>query len=150
MAPAAPSTPSLRRGEVDVAESVIQAPPRDWPGVSMPLPGPRSRDLLARKDAVLQGPLRDGTNIPVVLARKYGHLLEDVDGNVFADHLSAWGAAPYGVQPPTVREAVTTAWDRYGMEISQYLATEPVIELAERLVEIAPGRISRLAMTVTG
>jgi 4-aminobutyrate aminotransferase-like enzyme len=132
------------------AESVTQAPLRDWPGVGMPLPGPRSRELLARKDAVLQGPLRDGTNIPVVLARKYGHLLEDADGNVFSDHLSAWGAAPYGAQPPSVREAVTTAWDRYGMEISQYLASEPAIELAERLVALAPGNISRAAIAVTG
>ena len=52
---------------------------------------PLSRALLARKDAALQGPLRDAENIPVVLGSKTGHLLTDVDGNVFADHVSAWG-----------------------------------------------------------
>jgi 4-aminobutyrate aminotransferase-like enzyme len=120
------------------------------PGVRTALPGPESARLLARKDAVLTGPLRDGENIPVVLGRKYGHLLEDVDGNVFADHLSAWGAVAYGAQPPAVRAAMTAAWDRYGMEIAQYLASEPVIELAERLVALAPRGITRVAPSVTG
>ncbi|WP_308492318.1 aspartate aminotransferase family protein [Microbacterium terrisoli] len=122
----------------------------DWPRVHTDLPGPRSRSILDRKDAVLQGPLRDAENVPFVLGRKYGHLLEDVDGNVFADHVSAWGAAPYGAQPPLVRDAVTRTWDRYGMEISQYLASEPVVALAERLVALAPGAITRAAPTVTG
>ncbi len=122
----------------------------DWPRVHTALPGPVSRGILARKDAVLQGPLRDAENVPFVLGRKHGHLLEDVDGNVFADHVSAWGAAPYGAQPPQVRDAVTGAWDRYGMEISQYLASEPVVTLAERLVALAPGAITRAAPTVTG
>ena len=120
------------------------------PAVRTPLPGPASAALLARKDAVLHGPLRDGGNVPVVLGRKSGHLLEDVDGNVFADHLSAWGAAPYGAQPPSVRAAVTGAWDRYGMEIAQYLASEPVVALAERLVGLAPGAIRRVAPSVSG
>lgn len=121
-----------------------------WPRVVTDLPGPRSRELLARKDAVLQGPLRDSENVPVVLDSKAGHLLTDVDGNVFADHVSAWGASPYGAQPPHVRDAVTTAWDRYGMEISQYVTSAPVVELAERLVALAPPGITRVAPTVTG
>ncbi len=121
-----------------------------WPRVRTPLPGPASAALLARKDAVLHGPLRDAENLPVVLGRKVGHVLEDVDGNVFADHLSAWGAAPYGAQPPSVREATTAAWDRYGMEIAQYLASEPVVALAERLVELAPDPITRAAPSTTG
>jgi 4-aminobutyrate aminotransferase-like enzyme len=49
-----------------------------------------------------------------------------------------------------VREAVTTAWDRYGMEISQYVPSEPWVELAERLVALAPAGITRVAPTVTG
>ncbi len=122
----------------------------DWPHVDTSLPGPRSADLLSRKDAVLYGPLRDADTIPVVLDSKRGHLLTDADGNVFADHLSAWGAAPYGAQPPTVRTAMTQAWDRYGMEIAMYLASEPVVALAERLVALAPPGITRAVPTVTG
>lgn len=124
--------------------------PAAWPHVGMALPGPESRLLLSRKDRVFQGPLRDAENVPFVLGRKYGHLIEDVDGNVFADHVSAWGAAPYGAQPPHVRDGVSNAWDRYGMEISQYLSSEPVVTLAERLVALAPVGITRVAPTVTG
>lgn len=106
--------------------------------------------MLARKDAAFQGPLRDAENMPLVLGSKSGHLLTDVDGNVFADHVSAWGASPYGAQPTHVRESVAAAWDRYGMEISQYISSEPVIELAERLTALAPRGITRAAPTVTG
>lgn len=124
--------------------------PAAWPHVATTLPGPNSAELLLRKSRIFSGPLRDGSNVPLVLGRKYGHLLEDVDGNVFADHLSAWGAMPYGAQPPSVRKAVMDTWDRYGMEISQYLGSRPPIELAERLVALAPAGITRVAPTVTG
>ncbi len=120
------------------------------PQVRTELPGPRSRELLDRLGRVLNGPLRDAGHIPFVLGRKSGHLLEDVDGNTFADHVSAWGATPYGAHPPAVREAMDGAWDRYGMEITNYLQSEPVAELAERLVELAPPRITRVAPAVTG
>ncbi len=121
-----------------------------YPQVRTELPGPRSRPLLERKDRVLGGVLRDFSGVPFVEARRHDYLIEDLDGNTFADHVSAWGAAPYGAHPPTVRAAQLAAWDRYGMEITNYLQTEPVIELAERLVALAPGRIARVAPTVTG
>jgi len=121
-----------------------------YPRVRTDLPGPASKALLGRKDAVLNGALRDYSGVPFVEARRHDYVIEDVDGNTFADHVSAWGAAPYGAHPPTVRAAQQRAWDRYGMEITNYLATEPVIELAERLVALAPGRIARVAPTVTG
>jgi 4-aminobutyrate aminotransferase-like enzyme len=120
------------------------------PAVRTELPGPVSLAALRRKDRVLNGMLRDWSGVPFVEARRHDYLIEDLDGNTFADHVSAWGAAPYGAHPPTVREAQLQAWDRYGMEISNYVQTEPVIELAERLVALAPGRIARVAPTVTG
>ena len=120
------------------------------PQVRTELPGPRTRALLERKDAVLNGPLRDWTGVPLAVSSKSDCVIEDLDGNTFADHVSAWGASPYGAQPPAVRDAVTRAWDRYGMEISNYVQSEPVVALAERLAELAPGRISRVAPTVTG
>lgn len=36
------------------------------------------------------------------------------------------------------------------MEIAQYLVSDPVVTLAERLVRLAPRRITRVAPTVTG
>ena len=122
----------------------------DFPRVLTELPGPLSAALIARKDRVLNGVLRDSSEVPFVEGRRHEYVIEDVDGNTFADLVSAWGAAPYGAHPPQVRAAMSDAWDRYGMEITNYVQTEPVIELAERLVGLAPGRIARVAPTVTG
>ena len=122
----------------------------EFPRVLTDLPGPRSRELIDRKDRVLNGVLRDWSGVPFIEGKRHEYLIEDVDGNTFADHVSAWGAAPYGAHPPQVREAMNTAWDRYGMEITNYVQTEPVIELAERLIALAPGQIARVAPTVTG
>jgi 4-aminobutyrate aminotransferase-like enzyme len=122
----------------------------EFPRVLTELPGPRSRELLDRKDRVLNGALREWSGVPFVEERRHDYVIEDLDGNTFADHVSAWGAAPYGAHPPQVCAAMSDAWDRYGMEITNYVQTAPVIELAERLVALAPGRIARVAPTVTG
>ena len=72
--------------------------------------------------------MHEGVTCPFVLDHKSADgLLHDVDGNTFANHMSAWGAAPYGPFPAEVRTATTAAWDRYGMEISCFLQSEPVV-----------------------
>ena len=82
--------------------------------------------------------------------RKVDWIIEDVDGNTFADHCSAWGSTPLGATPADVQRAVTEAQLRYGMEISNYVASEPVVELAERLVQVAPPGLTRISMAVSG
>jgi 4-aminobutyrate aminotransferase-like enzyme len=85
------------------------------PTVLTPLPGPRSSELLARKDRLFCGPLRDIDEVPFVMARKSDWLIEDVDGNTFADHVAAWGSTPLGaraaaaVAPPPARTP-SRAW----------------------------------------
>ncbi len=92
----------------------------------------------------------DHREVPFVEARKVDWMIEDVDGNTFADHCSAWGSTPLGATPEAVQRAVTEAQLRYGMEISNYVASEPVVALAERLVEIAPPGLTRISMGVSG
>ncbi len=120
-----------------------------FPVVRTDLPGPRSRALFDRLDPVHIGTL-DHSEVPFVEARKVDWTIEDVDGNTFADHCSAWGSTPLGATPEAVQRAVTEAQLRYGMEISNYVATEPVVALAERLVEIAPPGLTRISMGVSG
>ncbi|HSH32016.1 MAG TPA: aminotransferase class III-fold pyridoxal phosphate-dependent enzyme [Actinomycetota bacterium] len=124
------------------------APP-DVPVVRTELPGPRSQALFDRLDPVHMGTL-DHREVPFVEARKVDWMIEDVDGNTFADHCSAWGSTPLGATPEAVQRAVTEAQLRYGMEISNYVASEPVVALAERLVEIAPPGLTRISMGVSG
>ena len=120
------------------------------PQVRTPLPGPRSAELFERGDRVLIRGLTDHDEVPFVETRKVDWLIEDVDGNTFVDHVSAWGSAPLGATPPEVIAAVDEAQRRYGMEISNYVETEPAIALAERLVELAPPGIARAAHAVSG
>ncbi len=95
--------------------------------------------------------MHSGSTSPFIVDFKDADgLIHDLDGNTFANHMSAWGAAPYGPFPPEVRQATIEAWDRYGMEISCFLQSPPVVELAERLVALAPKNITRVAPTVTG
>lgn len=136
-----------RDGELTVTAPVVR-----YPKVTTPLPGPRSRELLARQERVFYTQMHENPTCPFLLDHKSADddLIHDVDGNTFANHLSAWGAAPYGAFPATVREATVNAWDRYGMEISSFLQSPPVVELGERLVALAPPKITRVAPTVTG
>ena len=93
--------PSTGKGRIVAAEG--------YPEVRTGLPGPRSAELLERLDRVLISSLTDHDEVPFVEARKSDWLIEDVDGNTFADHVSAWGTTQLGAAPPTVIEAVNQA-----------------------------------------
>ncbi|MGH2630812.1 MAG: aminotransferase class III-fold pyridoxal phosphate-dependent enzyme, partial [Actinomycetota bacterium] len=61
-----------------------------------------------------------------------------------------WGSTPLGVTPERVLVAVEEAQRRYGMEISSYVKSEPVLALAERLTSLAPRGLTRVSMDVSG
>jgi 4-aminobutyrate aminotransferase-like enzyme len=121
-----------------------------WPTVSTELPGPESKVLFDRMDAVAAAPMQDHDEVPFVEARHQGSLIVDVDGNVFADLVSGWGAAPFGGAPESVTEAVVAAQRRYGMEIFDYVQSDVSVELAEKLVAIAPPGITRVMASLSG
>ncbi|MEX2439483.1 MAG: aminotransferase class III-fold pyridoxal phosphate-dependent enzyme [Actinomycetota bacterium] len=122
----------------------------EYPSVSTDLPGPRSAALFARTDRVLSGALTDHDEVPFVESRKRDWIIEDADGNTYADHVSAWGSTPLGATPPEVIAAVSEAQARYGMEISDYIHNEESVLLSERLAEIAPRGITRSQFSVSG
>src|SRR5512136_1749691 len=121
-----------------MASGAASHPSIQTPRVVTQLPGPRSRDLLAIKDRLFCGPLRESVDVPFVMARKSEWIIEDVDGNTFADHVSAWGSTPLGAKPESVLTATAEAMRRYGMEITDYVLSEPPLALAQRLLDIAP------------
>jgi 4-aminobutyrate aminotransferase-like enzyme len=87
---------------------------------------------------------------PLLEVGKRGYLIEDADGNTFADHMSAWGASPLGAKPAKVKQAMESAWDRHGMQISGWLPNTAAFELVEKLAQIAPGRLQRVEYSVSG
>jgi 4-aminobutyrate aminotransferase-like enzyme len=122
----------------------------DRPCVTTDLPGPRSAELFATLDAIAAAPLTDHDEVPFVEDMKTGSLIRDVDGNVFADHVSAWGATPFGATCPEISDAVIAAQQRYGMEITDYIQNRPAIELASKLLSIAPPGIARFTPSLSG
>lgn len=123
---------------------------QELPKVSTVLPGPKSRALFARFDPHLTSSNADHALYPLVEVAKRGYLIEDADGNTFADHMSAWGAAPFGPTPAKVKRAMESAWDCHGMQISGWLPNTAAFQLVEKLAQIAPGRLNRVEYSVSG
>jgi 4-aminobutyrate aminotransferase/4-aminobutyrate aminotransferase/(S)-3-amino-2-methylpropionate transaminase len=121
----------------------------EYPHVTGALPGPRSAQLLGQLDSVLNAGITSYREHPIVQTGYRNCLIVDADGNTFADHLTGWGAAPWG-NDPSVQEAMARAQQDYGLQISAYLQTPPVVELAERLARIVPVEDAAVEMSVTG
>lgn len=112
-------------------------------------PGPKTRSILERQVGVLyQGLAKDLG--PFVITRKSGWEIEDVDGNVYLDFISAMASVPLGSARADITEAAVDALRRYGNEDTHYYANEFVLPLAEKLVEVAPGRLSRVDIALNG
>ena len=75
-----------------------------------PVPGPRSRALLARRDAAI--PRGCAYTTPIFAARADGATLTDVDGNVFVDFGGGIGVLNVGANHPSVVAAVREQVDR--------------------------------------
>ncbi len=127
----------------------IEEPEEIAPRIATELPGPRSRELLARGEQVLYPGLSAGL-APFVVASKSGHTVTDVDGNVFVDLVSASGSVPAGAARAELIDAAVGAMRAVGNEDAHALATPELFELAERTVALAGGRIARVDISLNG
>ena len=122
---------------------------RDVPRIVAAPPGPRTADILARQGDVLYRGLAEEVG-PFVICRKSGYEIEDVDGNVYLDCISAMASVPVGAARADITDAAVDALRRYGNEDTHYYSHEYVLPLAERLVAIAPGSLSRVDIALNG
>jgi 4-aminobutyrate aminotransferase / (S)-3-amino-2-methylpropionate transaminase / 5-aminovalerate transaminase len=100
------------------------------------LPGPRSREILDRKERVIAEPL--SIYLPVVIAEAEGALLTDVDGNTFVDFAGGVGCMNVGHSNPRVVEAVQEQVSRFTHTDFTIVPYENYVGLAERLVGLVP------------
>ncbi|MFN8149834.1 MAG: aminotransferase class III-fold pyridoxal phosphate-dependent enzyme [Solirubrobacterales bacterium] len=119
------------------------------PRVLTELPGPRSREVLARGESVFYKGLSDEF-APLVIESKSGYTVTDIDGNVFVDLASASASVPLGACRGDLIEPAVEAIRRYGNEDSHALASPGMFDLAERLVALAPGDISKVDIALNG
>ena len=100
------------------------------------LPGPRSQEIFARKQAAVAGPL--DVTFPIVGAEAHGAMLTDVDGNTFIDFTGGVGCLNVGHSHPKVVAAARAQLERFTHTDFMIVAYEPYVTLAERLVARAP------------
>jgi 4-aminobutyrate aminotransferase/(S)-3-amino-2-methylpropionate transaminase len=100
------------------------------------IPGPRSQEILARKDRVVADPL--SIFLPVVIERGEGATLTDVDGNTFIDFTGGVGCLNVGHAHPRVVDAVQEQAARFFHTDFTIVPYETYVTLAERLVAVSP------------
>ena len=100
------------------------------------IPGPRSREILERKERVVADPL--SVFLPVVVAEGRGATLTDVDGNTFIDFTGGVGCLNVGHSNPQVVAAAQEQLSRFSHTDFTIVPYEVYISLAERLCELAP------------
>jgi 4-aminobutyrate aminotransferase / (S)-3-amino-2-methylpropionate transaminase / 5-aminovalerate transaminase len=100
------------------------------------VPGPRSREILERKERVVAEPL--SLTFPVVIERAEGATLTDVDGNTFIDFTGGVGCLNVGHSHPRVVEAAQEQLERFSHTDFTIVPYELYVSLAERLCELAP------------
>jgi 4-aminobutyrate aminotransferase/(S)-3-amino-2-methylpropionate transaminase len=100
------------------------------------IPGPRSRELTARREkAVPRGPYQVS---PVFIAHANGALVEDVDGNRFIDFAGGIGVLNVGHTAPEVVSAVTAQAEEFTHACFHMTPYESYINLAEKLNAAVP------------
>jgi 4-aminobutyrate aminotransferase / (S)-3-amino-2-methylpropionate transaminase / 5-aminovalerate transaminase len=100
------------------------------------IPGPRSQEILQRKERVVAEPL--SIFLPVVIERGDGSTLTDVDGNTFIDFTGGVGCLNVGHSNPRVIEAVQEQATKFLHTDFTIVPYEVYITLAERLTASAP------------
>jgi 4-aminobutyrate aminotransferase/(S)-3-amino-2-methylpropionate transaminase len=100
------------------------------------IPGPRSREIIERKERVIAAPL--SLTFPIVIERGEGATLTDVDGNTFIDFTGGVGCLNVGHSHPRVVEAAQEQLERFSHTDFTIVPYEVYVNLAERLCELAP------------
>src|SRR5262249_7154530 len=105
--------------------------------VDTEVPGPRARNLIARRAAAAPAGLGRATD--VVVERAGGGLVFDVDGNPFIDLAGGIGMLAVGHAPARVVKAIQDQAAKYIHPCALVTTYEPYVRLAELLNEITPG-----------
>ena len=110
----------------------------DTPRISTALPGPNAQAIIARDKTVVSPSYTRG--YPFVIARGYGSMVEDVDGNVFLDCAAGIAVNSTGHAHPDVVKAITDQAQKFLHMSGTDFYYEPQVRLAEEIASIVPIR----------
>ncbi|MFT8459379.1 MAG: aspartate aminotransferase family protein [Liquorilactobacillus ghanensis] len=106
------------------------------PQVSMPLPGPNAKKVLAKRAKNV--PAAVLCSYPVVISRGSGAMIEDVDGNRFLDWVAGVGVMNVGYSQPRVIEAVKQQAERFFHGMINITTHANYVDLAAQINKLAP------------
>jgi 4-aminobutyrate aminotransferase/(S)-3-amino-2-methylpropionate transaminase len=105
------------------------------------IPGPKSRALMARREAAIpRGPYH---STPLFAAKAEGAVIEDVDGNRFIDFAGGIGCLNMGHRAPRVVAAIREQLEKYLHLCFSVTPYESYIAVAEKLNALAPGKFPK-------
>jgi len=105
------------------------------------IPGPRSRALMARREAAI--PRGPASATPIFAARADGAILEDVDGNRYIDFAGGIGCLNMGHRSPRVISAIQEQLEKHLHLCFAVTPYEGYVAVAEKLNSLAPGRFAK-------
>src|SRR6266516_3417342 len=108
------------------------------------IPGPKSRELMARRQEFVARGVTSTMN--VFAAKADGAIIEDVDGNQYIDFAGGIGAMNLGHSRSEVTKAIAEQASKFTHTCFSVMMYEPYIELAERLVKLTPGEFPKKAL----
>ena len=101
------------------------------------LPGPKSRELFARRNSVVSAGV--STAFPVFIERAGGGVLVDVDGNSLIDLGSGIAVTSVGNASPKVVQAVSEQVAAFTHTCFMVTPYEGYVQVCEQLAELTPG-----------
>ena len=108
------------------------------------IPGAKSRELLARRQEFVARGVSSYTSI--FAAKADGAIIEDVDGNRYIDFAGGIGAMNIGHARPEVTRAIAEQAAKFTHTCFSVMMYEPYVDLAERIVKLAPGDFPKKAL----
>jgi len=105
------------------------------------IPGPRSRALMARREAAI--PRGPANATPIFAARADGAAIEDVDGNRYIDFAGGIGCLNVGHCSPRVISAIQAQLEKYLHLCFAVTPYEGYVAVAEKLNSLAPGNFAK-------
>jgi 4-aminobutyrate aminotransferase/(S)-3-amino-2-methylpropionate transaminase len=105
------------------------------------IPGPRSRALMARREAAI--PRGPSNATPLFAASANGAVIEDVDGNCYIDFAGGIGCLNIGHRSPRVMSAIREQLEKHLHLCFAVTPYESYIAVAEKLNLLAPGNFAK-------
>ncbi|HEY3423507.1 MAG TPA: 4-aminobutyrate--2-oxoglutarate transaminase [Negativicutes bacterium] len=108
------------------------------------LPGPKAKQLLARRSAVVSNGVSN--SVPVFIEKAKGALMRDIDGHTFLDFYGGIGVLNVGHCPKPVVKAIQEQADNLLHSCFMVSMYESYVVLAEKLTACAPGKSPKKAL----